>query len=60
MNKKEQFRDKLKNHTIDILMVILIACISFIIYQGKKHEKETTTKIQINKTINDFTNVNTR
>lgn len=60
MNEKEYFHDTLKSHMVDILMVILIGCVGFVIYQDKKNTKKSMTQIQINKTMNDFTNVNTR
>ena len=59
-NDKEPFSEKLKSHMLDICVIILMACIGLVIFQGKKHEKEMTTKVQINKMMNDCKNVNTR
>ena len=60
IKKKEPFSEKLKSHMLDIMVVLLIACVGYVIFQEKKHEKELELKIQISKMVNDFRSVNTR
>lgn len=60
IKKKEPFSEKLKSHMLDIMVVLLIVGVGYVIFQEKKHEKETTSKTQIGKMVNDFRSVNTR